>query len=73
MTTEEKLRLAIEALEFYADPISYFNIDFIPQSQYDRGDFYNLDFSKTEYGRKPGKLARKTLDTIAPMPKKGIK
>jgi hypothetical protein len=45
----------IKALEFYANPDTYFAIGFFPDPPC--GDFIN-DFDKT---KKPGALARKTL------------
>jgi hypothetical protein len=53
------------ALEFYADPATYFAIGFVPDPPC--GGFMD-DFSDTELGRKPGKLARETLDLSAPPP-----
>ena len=50
-----------DALEFYADPATYFAIGFFPDPP--NGDFMN-DFSETELGHKPGKLARETLDSV---------
>lgn len=54
---KDKERL-IEALEFYADPATYFAIGFFPDPP--NGDFM-LDFDETELGAKPGKRARATL------------
>ena len=47
-----------KALEFYADPATYFAIGILPDEPC--GDFIN-DFSETAIGRKPGALARETL------------
>lgn len=52
-----------EALEFYADPVTYFAIEFFPDEPC--GDFIN-DFEETGcLGKKPGKLARETLDNLS--------
>ena len=56
--SEERLNEILEALDFYADPDTYFAIGFIPDRP--AGDFMD-DFSETELGYKPGKLARKIL------------
>lgn len=62
----EQSRQALEAaLQFYADPATYFAIGFLPDRPC--GDFIN-DFDETEdFGWKPGKLARSALDrSISP-------
>lgn len=56
---EIKLKKLIEALEFYADPDTYFAIGFLPDRPC--GEFIN-DGSETDLGIKPGKKARKVLD-----------
>ncbi len=48
-----------KALEFYANPETYFAIMFLPDKPC--GDFVT-DFSNTELGVKPGKRARKILE-----------
>jgi hypothetical protein len=66
----ERLRERVQALEterdrlangllFYADPETYFAIGFHPDSPC--GPFID-DFSETDLGEKPGKLARKLLE-----------
>ncbi len=57
----EQLKIAKEALEFYADPESYLAIGFFPDPPC--GEFIN-DGSETEYGMKPGRRARDTLIAI---------
>ncbi len=52
---KDKLR---KALEFYADPETYFAIGFFPDPP--NGEFMD-DFSETELGYKPGKRARIAL------------
>lgn len=47
-----------KALEFYANPETYFAIGFFPDPPY--GEFID-DFSETYLGWKPGKAARNTL------------
>jgi hypothetical protein len=54
----------ITCLDFYANPETYFDIGFFPDPP--NGEFMK-DFSKTDFGMKPGKRARKTLDNIASM------
>ncbi len=49
----------LEALAFYADPNTYFAIGFLPDPP--NGEFMG-DFSVTELGQKPGKLAREVLE-----------
>lgn len=49
-----------EALEFYADPDTYFAIGFMPDAPC--GDFIN-DFEETGDGYKPGKKARAALES----------
>lgn len=58
---DQKLAKAIDALDFYGAPTTYFAIGFWPDPPC--GEFM-ADFSDTEFGRKPGKLARETLDFI---------
>lgn len=54
--------LALKALDFYADPGTYFAIGFFPDLPC--GEFIK-DFSATpDLGNKPGKKARKAIDTI---------
>lgn len=54
----------IKALEFYADPETYFAIGFFPDPPC--GPFME-DFSKTEeLGNKPGKMAREALALLSP-------
>lgn len=48
----------LKALEYYADPKTYFAISILPD--FPCGAFTE-DFSETELGLKPGKLARETL------------
>lgn len=62
MTKREITRL-VKALEFYADPETYFAIGFFPDRPC--GDFIK-DFSHIDksLGYKPGKLARKVLASI---------
>ena len=48
----------LKALQFYADPKTYFAIGFFPDKPC--GPFLK-DFDKTHLGMKPGKLARKTF------------
>ncbi len=55
------LGVCMRALDFYADPGTYFAIGFFPDRH--SGAFIN-DFSKTEFGQKPGKLARKTYEKL---------
>lgn len=50
-----------EALEFYADPETYFGIGFLPDKPC--GPFIS-DGSETELGRKPGAQARATLERL---------
>jgi hypothetical protein len=47
-----------EALEFYADPDTYFAVGFMFDPP--TGDFAD-DFDDTDLGRKPGKRAREAL------------
>lgn len=47
-----------ETLGFYADPATYFAIGFFPDLP--TGPFID-DFSETELGSKPGKMAREAL------------
>lgn len=54
----ERLLKAEEALDFYADPTTYFAVGFFPDPP--AGAFME-DFSETELGLKPGKRARKAL------------
>lgn len=58
---KELINKMIDALMFYADPSTYFAIGVIPDPLC--GEFIN-DFSETEIGYKPGKLARETLEEI---------
>ncbi|MDA2938478.1 hypothetical protein MYX75_09480 [Acidobacteria bacterium AH-259-A15] len=51
-----------EALEFYADPETYFAIAFLPDPP--NGPFMD-DFSETELDMKPGKQAREALARTA--------
>jgi len=55
---ESRLARLVEALEFYADPTTYFAIGFFPDPP--NGEFMD-DFDETELGHKPGKLARTVL------------
>lgn len=55
----ERERKLCEALMFYANPESYFAIGFFPDNP--AGEFMD-DFSETDLGEKPGKLARETLE-----------
>ena len=48
-----------EALSFYANPGTYIAIGFLPYPPC--GDFMN-DFSETDLGVRPGKIARKALE-----------
>jgi hypothetical protein len=50
-----------EALEFYADPDTYFAVGIFPDPPC--GNFMD-DFSDTELGRKPGKRARAVLAAL---------
>ena len=59
--TKELNRL-IETVRFYADPDTYFAIGFFPDRPC--GDFID-DFSDTELGLKPGKMARECLAALA--------
>lgn len=52
---------ALETLEFYARPESYFAILFIPDPP--AGEFMD-DFSETALGRKPGRRAREAIDKL---------
>lgn len=52
-------KLLREALEFYADPETYFAIGIFPDPPC--GEFIN-DFSDTELGVKPGAKARAVLE-----------
>jgi len=55
-STEHKLLLeALDVLEYYSLPETYFAIGFLPAPLC--GDFIN-DFSETKLGIKPGKRAR---------------
>lgn len=51
-------RRHLEAVEFYADPDTYFAIGIFPDPPC--GDFIE-DFSETELGYKPGRMAREAL------------
>jgi hypothetical protein len=62
LAAERSLAEAVGALEFYADPETYFAWGFI--SDPPCGDFGD-DFSETELGVKPGKRARSTLSRLA--------
>lgn len=58
--TDEQVFPLLSALEFYADPETYFAIAMIPDPP--NGEFMD-DFTETEdLGWKPGKLARETLE-----------
>jgi hypothetical protein len=57
---KERLIL-VRALLFYADPETYFAIGFFPDPPC--GEFMR-DFGKTDYGRKPGERARRTLEKM---------
>ena len=58
LALEARLKRAEDALEFYADPGTYFAIGFFPDRPC--GDFME-DFDETEFGMKPGKMAREAL------------
>jgi hypothetical protein len=66
MTTEEKLKKAIEALEFYADPCTYDAIAFMadrPAGEF--ADDFSDDHGFNQYSRPmPGKVARDALKDI---------
>lgn len=57
----ERLAKIIYALEFYADPMTYFAISFLPDRPC--GDFVK-DFQKIEGRHRPGKRARKALRIV---------
>ena len=59
---ERALVDAAEALDFYADPETYFAIGFFPDRPC--GPFID-DFDDTELGRKPGVRARRALEALA--------
>lgn len=63
MTDKEKIEKLIEALEFYADPDSYFGIGMLadkPCGEF--ADDFSADHGFNQYDRPmPGKLARATL------------
>ena len=52
------MKKILKALEFYADPDTYFAIGLFPDNPC--GEFIK-DISETELGKKPGALARKAL------------
>jgi hypothetical protein len=54
----EKFNECYAALEFYADPETYLAVGFLPDPPC--GPFMD-DFDETEFGQKPGALARKVL------------
>jgi hypothetical protein len=56
---ERENRKLKNALAFYALPETYFAVAFFPDPPC--GDFIE-DFSETDLGAKPGKLARETLN-----------
>lgn len=58
---EKALILAVEALQFYADPATYFAVGFLADPP--AGDFVQ-DFDETDLGEKPGKAARIALTEI---------
>ncbi len=66
MTSEEKIAVLTEALEFYADPDSYFGVGFLidpPCGEF--VDDFSDDFKFNQYGRPmPGKCARAVLKLI---------
>lgn len=55
------LIIAIKALAFYGDPTTYVGIGFFPDNPC--GDFIK-DFSETPYRKKPGRRARKALESM---------
>lgn len=55
---KEILKL-IKALAFYGDPATYFAVGFLPDPP--NGPIMD-DFSDTDLGKKPGKLAREVLE-----------
>jgi len=61
--SDEQVETLIEALEFYADPETYFAIGFFPD--HPCGEFCN-DFSDTgsEWGVRPGAKARAVLTEL---------
>jgi hypothetical protein len=61
--TPKQIKRLIKALEFYADPKTYFAIGFFPDRPC--GDFME-DFDETEFGWKPGKRARAALEAVPP-------
>ena len=63
MTTEEKLKKAIEALEFYADPDSYFAMSFMadrPSGKF--ADDFSDDHGFNQYDR-PGWRGRTNIES----------
>ena len=58
---KKEVHKLLMALNYYADPDTYFAIGVFPDPPC--GDFIN-DYSDTEIGEKPGKLARQVLDEI---------
>jgi len=58
---ESTVESLIKALCFYADPKTYFAIGFFADPPC--GDMMK-DFTETEYGEKPGKLGRETLNKL---------
>jgi len=57
---DQQTRL-IQAVQFYADPMSYLAIGFFPDRPC--GEFIE-DFEDTEFGLKPGKRAREALRVL---------
>ena len=53
-----ELNKLTDVLAFYGDPESYLAIGFFPDPPC--GEFVN-DWSNTDYGQRPGMMARKTL------------
>ena len=56
---DKQILKLVKTLAFYADPDTYFAVGFFPDSP--NGPIMD-DFSNTDLGKKPGKLARETLE-----------
>lgn len=55
---EEKLQEAVDIINFYADPMTYFAVAFLDDKP--SGEIMQ-DFSETELGFKPGEKAREWI------------
>ena len=63
---EKQLAVALDALEFYANPETYFAIMFLCDPP--AGDFAK-DTGPTDLGVKPGKKARRAIRKIVAIPR----